>query len=288
MEPLTTLFDDAPKDATVLGLTPDLAMLYGGNLMFPSKADRPFVYANFVTSLDGVVSFNLPDRDTGNAISGGSAIDHVVMGILRAHADAVIWGAASYQIARKFTPTPEGIWRRGAERLREQCERLGKRSLPLAVVVTASGKIDHDGAIFQRAEQPALVVTTDAGAIRLADLTHTPNTTIRSVGVVEHISPSVVLRILHEEFEVKFALHEGGPTLFGAFMRDGVVDELFLTLAPQMIGRADDTPRPGLIEGEAFFPTTAPWARLLSLKRGGSHLFMRYGITGPRNSSKHS
>lgn len=283
--PLITLVDEAPvPEAVPAGLIPALRELYGGELALPAPTspDRPLFFANFVTTLDGVVAFNLPGKDTGNAISGNSVIDHVVMGILRCQADAVIWGARTYQSAHRFTPTPAAIWPPGADLFAAQRAHLGKQPVPLAVVITGSGEIDTSGAIFQRAEQPALVITTDEGMRRLRDLAHAPATDVRSVGPGPHVAPIRAAHLLRQEFDVRAALHEGGAALFGAFLQAGQMDEVFLTIAPQFAGRSSAAPRPGLVEEVAFVPATAPWGALLSLKRGGSHLFTRYAITGER------
>jgi riboflavin biosynthesis pyrimidine reductase len=62
-----------------------------------------------------------------------------------------------------------------------------------------------------------------------------------------YIAPAVILKLLRDEFSVKFLLHEGGPALFGDFVAHGCVDELFLTVAPQFAGRDGKWPRPGVI-----------------------------------------
>jgi riboflavin biosynthesis pyrimidine reductase len=288
VDPLITLFDDSPPPAAPI-LVPDLLALYGGDLVMPidlplppSDGDqgRAYCYANFVATIDGVVSFNLPNQDTGNEISGGSAIDHAVMGILRARADAVIWGGKTYHAARRFVPTPAAIWPAGAAALRAQRDRSGQGAAPpIAVVVSATGQIDLTGALFQQPEQPAIIATTDAGAAWLHTLATTPNTAVWNFGA--SVPPADVLRRLHAERGVRLALCEGGPTLLGAFLAAGALDELFLTRAPQFAGRSLTAPRPGLVEGVAFTPATAPWATLRSLKRGGNYLFERY-ILAPR------
>jgi riboflavin biosynthesis pyrimidine reductase len=56
--------------------------------------------------------------------------------------------------------------------------------------------------------------------------------------------------------------------------RAGLLDELFLTVAPQVAGRGGQ-PRRGLAEGAAFLPEAAPWFDLESVKRAGHHLFLR-------------
>ncbi len=284
METLTTLFDDAPQSVDSASLPVELQAIYGGDLMIPTGAapERPYIIANFVQTLDGVISFGIAGRDTGGDISGHSEIDHAVMGILRAEADAVLWGSSNYMAVRRFVPTPEAIWKPGATHYHDLRRRLGKPPAPLAVVVTASGDIDTGGAILRRPDQPALVVTTQAGAARLGDLPDAPNTTVRDVPGDGEVPPQAVASLLAQEFGVRTLLVEGGARIFGAFLAAGLMDEVFLTIAPQFAGRSAQASHPGLVEGVAFAPATAPWARLLSLKRGGSHLFARYAVVGPR------
>lgn len=74
-------------------------------------------------------------------------------------------------------------------------------------------------------------------------------------------------------------LHEGGPTLFGQFLGAEAVDELFLTLSPQIAGRKADTVRPGLVQGMEFMPDCAPGFQLLSVKQRAEHLYLRYRHT---------
>ena len=278
MEPLITLFDESPLLPDAPGLLPDLQAVYGGDLRLPaSDEQRPFIFANFVASIDGIVSFNLPQQDTGAEISGGSEIDHAVMGILRCMADAVVWGSKTYEASRRFVPTPAAIWRAGADLLQAQRTHLKKAAVPIAVIVTASGEIAQDGAIFQHADQPAIVATTDAGAAQLAELAHTaPNTRVWSFGAT--VPLAALVQRLHAECGVQSLLCEGGPALFGAFLAASLLDELFLTRAPQLVGRTADAPRPSLVEAVAFTPALAPWMRLLSVKRSGSHLFERYAV----------
>jgi len=56
---------------------------------------------------------------------------------------------------------------------------------------------------------------------------------------------------------VQILLHEGGPTLFGQFLAAEAVDELFLTLSPQIASRAARTNRPGIVQGVEFAPNSA-------------------------------
>jgi riboflavin biosynthesis pyrimidine reductase len=68
----------------------------------------------------------------------------------------------------------------------------------------------------------------------------------------------VMMQFLHSQFGVQILLHEG-PTLFGQFLAAEAVDELFLTLSPQIAGRAERTNRPRIVQGAEFAPISAPW-----------------------------
>jgi riboflavin biosynthesis pyrimidine reductase len=61
-----------------------------------------------------------------------------------------------------------------------------------------------------------------------------------------------------------------------SFFTEQLLDELFLTLAPQVAGRNHLADRPGLVSGRSFAPENPLWGTLVSVKRGGSHLFLRY------------
>jgi riboflavin biosynthesis pyrimidine reductase len=92
------------------------------------------------------------------------------------------------------------------------------------------------------------------------------------------ISPAAILTLLRQEAGVKLLLHEAGPTLFGEFLAGGFMDELFLTVAPQIAGRVVVHPRPGLVTNVEFSPATAPWWKLLSTKGAADYLFLRYHV----------
>jgi riboflavin biosynthesis pyrimidine reductase len=135
------------------------------------------------------------------------------------------------------------------------------------------------GATARDAHTPGLetlIVTTEEGERRLrsehgADLRVSR---VRAVAAAGPVPPAAVTSLLHRELGVERILHEGGPRLLGAFLAARLVDELFLTVAPQVAGREDQR-RPGLAEGAAFLPENAPWFHLQGVKRAGDHLFLR-------------
>ena len=72
------------------------------------------------------------------------------------------------------------------------------------------------------------------------------------------------------------ALHEGGPHAIGSFFEAGVIDELFLTISPLLVGRAMLDPRLALVESADLLPGRR--MRLLGARRDTDHLFVRYEI----------
>ena len=83
---------------------------------------------------------------------------------------------------------------------------------------------------------------------------------------------------LLRDYGVRVALYEGGPNLLASFLTEHLIDELFLTLAPQLAGRSQDMHRLSLMEGHAYQSDEAPWTTLLSVKQAESHLLLRYKL----------
>lgn len=280
----------------------------GAEVAEETIARRPYVIANFVASLDGVVSYKLPQHSGGADISGGDAVDHFIMGLLRASADAVMVGAGTLQDAPAGSLwTAEHIYPPAASIYASYRRALGKAAPPVTVIVSASGLIDLSRPVFQTPGSRVLIVTTQAGSERLSRGGQAPpgagiappgaGTAPAGAGIGKREPPEVLvleasrgrinpLEILKRlrDAGVRLLLHEGGPTLFGDFLSAGAVDELFLTLAPQVIGRVGQTRRPGLVQGLEFLPEGAPWFSLLSLKCHGEQLYLRYRCTGPREA----
>lgn len=269
---LQTLLDRSA--AAPLPLPAALAEAYGGPLGFPVSGDRPYVVANFVTTLDGVVSYRVPGRSDAALISRGNADDRFLMGLLRACADAVVVGAGTLREERRHVWTPSHISPPNAERYAELRRALGKPPQPATVVVSASGDLDLSLPAFNTPGVRAIVLTTRDGAARLRA---TPRVTVRALEGTR-LSARAVLDAVVRETGARLVLTEGGPRLFASFLAEGVLDELFLTVAPQLAGRDADRPRLALVEGAAFAPEQAPWGRLVSAKVAGEFLFLRYAL----------
>lgn len=219
----------------------------------------PWLRMNFISSLDGAV--------TRDGLSGGlgDEPDHRVFELLRRWADVVLLGAG--------TARAEGY---GAMRLPEEAERWrmehGLAPQPVFALVTRRLHLDPASPIFTDAPvRPLLFTVSQVPADRRAALSEVAEIVDAGETVVD---PAVVRAQLEERGHMR--IHsEGGPTLFGAFLEAGVVDELCLTLAPT------------LEAGSALRVTQAPQAaptamELAAVLRAGDELLLRYtkGATG--------
>jgi riboflavin biosynthesis pyrimidine reductase len=229
-----------------------LAELYA----HPAPGRRPFVRVNFAASADGAVSVD--GRSTGLDAPG----DRVVFGLLRELADVIVAGsgtvrAEDYRGARTSAAAQE---RRRAR---------GQGPVPPIAVVTSSPAFDPAAALFTDTAVPPLILTTAAAAPAAA----------RSYGsraeVVDagDLSPAAVLDALAAR-GCRRVLCEGGPALFGSFTAAGLVDELCLSLAPQLVGAG-----PGRILAGPELPDPLP-LRLASVLAHDDGLLLRYTV-GP-------
>ena len=279
LAPLETLYET--KLGKALPLPPGLARLYG-RLRMPLARSRPYVISNFVTSLDGVVSLNEKGHASGGDISGFSAQDRMVMGLLRAIADVVIVGAGTLHADRHHVWTAERVFPGLAGEYRRLRKALGKRGAPLMVLVSGSGRLDLSLPVFASGEMQVLIVTSPAGARRLRKTGAPGSVEIRAVrsrgARGDVISARAILDEVRRVSAGKLILVEGGPRLLGDFFADHVLDEQFLTLAPQIAGRNAGDRRLGLVMGRTFAPRSPLWGSLIDLRRGRSHLFLRYSF----------
>ncbi|HEX5440557.1 MAG TPA: dihydrofolate reductase family protein, partial [Ktedonobacterales bacterium] len=242
---------------------------------------RPYVLVNFIESLDGVIAYTQPGEPYQGTVGGKSDTDHMVMGILRARSDAVIFGSGSLREDKGHVHTPAFVSPPQAEAYAAYREMLGKGGTqPISVVMSGSGVVPLDEPTFHTPGLKAVIVTTAAGEARLRSEPAPPGVDVRAVAMTAdgEVDVLAMLRLLADEYGVRVAVNEGGPLVLASFLAVDAVDELFLTLAPQLIGRTAAIPRRSLVEGVSFSPKTAPNAQPLSVKRAGNHLFLRYGI----------
>jgi riboflavin-specific deaminase-like protein len=217
-----------------------------------APADRPFVFVNMISTVDGRAG-----RD-GRSATIGSEADLELLLELRTKADAVLIGTGTLRAE-------------GYDRLVKRAERRARRRAagltedPLAVILSRRFDVPWEAGLFQAPEQPVLVYThADAGV---------PPELPAPVEVVrlEVAGLTEMLADLRAR-GVRALLNEGGPTLHGALWAAGMVDELFLTIAPLVTGDADE---PNIVEGGRL--PGAEELELVSVDRVGSEVFLRYG-----------
>jgi riboflavin biosynthesis pyrimidine reductase len=253
-----------------------------GEIRLPRGNGGLHLIANFATSLDGVASLSLRARSSGGDITGFYPNDRILMGVLRAASDVVIVGAGTFRAAPRHVWTAPHIYTRFASPFARLRARLGKSPAPLQVVVSASGRLDLRLPMFSSGEAPAMVVTTRSGARRLERGKVPAGVRIAPVTGRPVIRAAEVLRATRDAGVTGLALLEGGPHLMGDFLADSAVDELFLTLAPQVAGRTDLAERPGFVAGRSFAPNNPRWGVLVGVRRSGSYLFLRASFDGAR------
>lgn len=271
-----TLYDGI----STTGLLSDaLRRLYDGDLSFPGDLPRPFIIGNFVQTLDGIVSFRMPGLSGGAEISGRNEEDAFIMALLRSCADAVMIGEETYRVAGGHLWTADFIYPKLKDEFQALRQSLQKRTPhPLTVIVSGRGKVDLNGALFKQSDVKTVVLTTKNGKEEI-ERRHgiTLPCDVQVLSGDTSLQASDMAALLYEVYGVKWLVHEGGPMLFAAFLQRNLVDDLFLTIAPQVVGRGARRERPSFSGELAFAPDEARWGRLLSIKTAAAgHLFLRY------------
>lgn len=254
-----------------------LERLHGGPFGFSS----PRVFANFVTSLDGVVALSGVAASPA-VVSGKSEADRFLMGLLRACAGAVLIGASTLRAEPEHRWTPEHIYPQASDDFARMRRELKLPARPELVVVSGSGHLDPGMPVL---EEGALVLTTRKGADRLTGK-------LPSSSTVEEVSDSDSLEIDRAIAVIRSRGHElvlceGGPNVLGQLLQSQMLDELFVTISPLLLGRTKTEFRPGLVDGVDLSSPSAPRAQVLSVRRHDSHLFVRYLLTAVVEQGHH-
>ena len=272
IEPLLTPSTDGRRRGGAL--PPDLARRYGADLAIALRDDRPTIVSNFVSTIDGAVAFDAHGESGGREVSGSSEPDRFLMGLVRATCDAVLNGAGTVRSGNHGW-TPASLHKASAGAYADWRRTLGLAPQPTAVIVSGSGEIDPAHRGLHEPDVPVVIVSTDPGAARLERLGLPSHIEIVAAGKGERVDLTALVDIFRDR-NLDLVVCEGGPKLFGGMLEKGLIDELFLTVAPQVAGHSDEAARLAIAEGVGFEIAQAPWARLESVMRADSHLFLRY------------
>jgi riboflavin-specific deaminase-like protein len=225
-----------------------------------ARDDRPYVIANMVSTADGRATL------AGRTKSISSEADRALFHELRGQVDAIMAGTATIAIERYGPLVPD------ADRRQKRITR-GLEPVPVAVTASRSMELPTQAPLFQDPDSRIIVLT---GSDRKAPAAPARVTVERLPAAgTQELDLVAGMELLRRSHGVRTLLLEGGPTLLGAMLEAGVVDELFLSLAPLVVGGA---PEVGIVEG-ATLPRPLE-LELLGLLEDEGFLFLRYGI-GP-------
>jgi 5-amino-6-(5-phosphoribosylamino)uracil reductase len=266
-----------------------------GNFGFPPPPiDRPWVYSNFVQSLDGITTL-LGKNGSGGEISQ-SRDDRWLMDLLRANADGIVMGMSTLLEEQRLRgPRSRGIVFQVAEpALRALRARLGKLR-ERNIFVTRAENLDLSRhKVFDGDVVDAAILTSPAGAERLRAQRGHSHVVVVAAGKDEELDLVRGISKLREELGIRYLLCEGGPTLYGSLARADLVDEKFMTVSPIEVGqvvppeqeRLATEPSTGLLMRPTVFGGTGftrdnltHWT-WMSCRKAGDHQFNRYRRKG--------
>lgn len=205
----------------------------------PVPSDRPWVTANMIASVDG--AFAVDGRSGGL----GTEEDRDVFHALRGLADVILVGAATARDERYRRPSPLPV--AAAER-----GRRGQGPAARLVLVSRSGRLPADQPFLEGDGEPPLLVHPSSAAVDAPAGVET-----LACGHGSDVDVAALLRHLHGE-GARRVLSEGGPGLLGQLHRGGLLDELFVTTSPLLVGGRDV----GLLGHGPALPTSRHLHRL--------------------------
>jgi 2,5-diamino-6-(ribosylamino)-4(3H)-pyrimidinone 5'-phosphate reductase len=212
----------------------------------PQRAGLPYLAINMVATLDGRAAVD------GSAVGIGSTADKRLMRELRAEADVVLHGAGTVRADPLSARVPPDLV--------EQRLAHGLTRQPLGAIITRSGNLPTRHPYY---ESPTVIYITSGQHVPV----DAPTVEICHVAGVLAAVRDLARR------GARRVLCEGGPTLNDALFLAGLIDDLFVTIAPKLMGGED----PLTIVKGARFPDTIH-LKLRSLVELDGELFLRYGV----------
>jgi len=231
----------------------DPTRLIPETLVGRSHGPRPYLVANFVSSVDGRATVD------GGSTALGDDGDRRIFRSLRGCADAVLVGTGTLAAEHYGTLArdPAVVAMRA---------RLGLGAQPPLVTVTRSGQLPS----IPLLDDPAASVIVYSGvAPSLGDVAATVHVELRDA---KGLVLGAVLEHLKAHHGIGLLLCEGGPSILGELVSGGLCDELFLTLAGTLAGGDG----PAIIEGLRL-PAPRPVELRWVLGQAES-LYLRYAL----------
>lgn len=244
---LTRLFPTASDPSTTL--TPREAY---GEFDFATLArdERPFVIVNMVATVDG------QGRIGENTAELGDSIDQELFAVLREQVDCVMAGVRTVGIENYKAPG-------GKEETRSRRADKGLAPRPIFATATRSGALPLDAPLF---------ASEDAHVVVFSDASIDTSGAAARVDVIATEDPAEMLSRLRHDYGVRSLLLEGGPHINTGYFDGELVDELFLTIAPQLVGAAEPFP---IIAGDL---PREQRLHLIGALLANEHLYLRYRV----------
>lgn len=223
-----------------------------------SYADwSPGIRTNMVMSVDGSVSFR------GRVGTLSSATDRTLFHALRALSDVVLVGAATARV-ENYGPV---VLTERLTSLRAGAQLPWAAAQPRLAIVTASCQLPQRCLDLPASQRPFVITSARARTDAVAD-----HADVIVAGADDVDLPAAITQLRERGFGR--VLCEGGPTLIDWLAAADLVDELCVTLTPQLTAEALPSAHPGLA---AASPLAAP--RRFRLRHAIAHddeLFLRY------------
>ena len=221
---------------------------------------RPQVMLNMISTADGRATLD------GRSGTLSRSADRALFHGLRTAVDAVLVGAGTVRVERygRIIPDPAR---------RELRRRRGLSDEPLACIVSGRVELEEDIPLL-REPSARVVILTGSEASLPGSAAHVEYVRTGHAG---HCELADAMTELGQRYGVQRVLCEGGPHLAWQLLAAGLLDELFLTVAPMLAG---GEPSSGealrIFAGGALEPPRE--LELLGALSSGSELFLRYGV----------
>jgi len=231
--------------------------------------ERPYVLLSCAMSVDGYIDDETPRR---LLLSNDEDFDRV--DAARATCDAILVGAGT---VRRDDPR---LLVRSRERRRERVAR-GLPPSPAKVTLTATGDLDPGAAFFAAGDAERIVYAAPAAVAKLAE---------RLGGAAEVVDAGApggdggagdgvdLGRVLSDLYGrgVRRLMVEGGTSVHTRFLREDLVDELHLVVAPFFVG---DPAAPRFVGGGGFPRDHRRRMDLAEVRKMGDVTLLRYLLT---------